>query len=418
MDDKSSAAAYHAELTSSSAAYRTYATTRQDLWKDPRFQQAQARLGRSGDYAAHYVQHLLPKLREHFGNNTEPKAAPLRFLDMGCAPGGLCETLLHRSGALQWSGVGVTLHEQDGGLPMDVGAIPDRFDIRYADVTHRDAFVHACVKDDEVGTFDFVNCGIVLDQTVRRKRSGGNTATQQPSDEDASSASTTPMISFGEQLYTQLLVAARALKSDGSGAVMMALKTDFPSLPEMIPTLATLIQHRSSHTKEESNDGYSPQEPSNTLPGSHTSVRVIPTMYTMTCGKKQFYTVVFGAHATAQLAEDVRRIWNLGTARYLAMKRTAIAAKRARDDNTVEGASVSSASKQKLVSVQNLVVSTLASSSGDGSVDAVVVESNGYVAHDAVSSVYATVTGKDLDAFFGMVSAALQQQASGQRLGR
>jgi hypothetical protein len=404
MEDKGSAAAYHAELTSSSAAYNTYATTRQDLWKDPRFQQAQARLGRSDDYAAHYVQHLLPKLKNHFLSNGHDKGATAvmqcRFLDMGCAPGGLCETLLHRSDSesLRWSGVGVTLHENDGGLPMELAAIPGRFDIRYADVTDRDGFVNTCVGDEDVGTFDFVNCGIVLDQTVRKKR-GEQTADQ--------SSSPPPMISFGEQLYTQLLVAARALRRDGHGCVMMALKTDFPSLPEMVPTLATLIKHRSHHTAEET---------ASISSGSDAAVRVIPTMYTMTCGKKQFYTVVLGAQATVQLAEDIRRIWNLGTVRYLAIKRTAIAAKRSRDE--VEGdADGKQPERAKLTSVQHLVVGSNGADV-DGSKNAtVVVASNGYAAHDAVATVYATVTGKDLDAFFGMVSLALQQQARGQRLG-
>lgn len=393
MADQGSAAAYHEQLSARSPSYLQYATTRQDLWKDPRFHQAQARLGHSSDYAQHYVQYLLPPLAQQFPSTGRQH---LRFLDMGCAPGGLCETLLHRAGnaTAHWSGVGVTLHENDGGLGMEVAPVQDRFEVRYGDVTHREAFIAECVREGEVGTFDLVNCGIVLDQTVRRKRTMGDTADISSADGNGNASAAPPMISFGEQLYTQLLVAARALRQDGSGVVMMALKTDFPSLPEMMPTLATLIK-------------------------SSSSVRVIPTMYTMTCGKKQFYSVALGVDATVQLAEGIRRIWNLGTARYLVMKRAAIATKRARDEDDTRTATVTG-SKGKLESVQHLVASggnaTIMTPSVTNTDSAVIVESSGFDACDTVAAVYATQTGKDLDIFFGMVSTALQSQARGQRL--
>lgn len=384
-----SAAAYHMELSAISAAYTTYAATRQDLWRNPNFQQARARLGHASDYARHYVEYLLPMLRH--GCPQDPScdstvrcvAKPRRFLDLGCAPGGLCEALLHRSvnpADPQWTGVGVTLAAADGGLAMEVADVPNRFEVRYADVTDRELFVRRCVPPSEEGTYDFVNCGIVLDQTVRQKRQSSSSDGATPQ---------VPLVSFGEQLYTQLLVAAAALRRDGKGVVMMALKTDFPSLPEVMPTLRMLIDNVSGGA----------------LNVGGGEVRIIPTMYTTTCGKKQFYVVVLGCNATIKLAEGIRGIWNRGTARYLALKRAAIATKRARAEDAAEP---NPTATKRLDSVQDLVDAK----HGD---TAELSTTNGLGARETVSCVYrATATGKDLDTFFSMVSNALGSQASRQ----
>lgn len=353
-DEAFSAAAFHKALCSVSSAYERYSTLRKELWADDTFQGPRAVLGQSDDYANHYRKSLLPILVE----GLEP-SSHRTFLDLGCAPGGLCKFLLQLwpEDKGSWTGVGVTLSPDIGGLAMQVED-DARLRICYADVVQHTAFVDACVTatstiGGEKAAFDFVNLGIVLDHTVRVKRQ-----------RDAEGAAS--HVSYGEQLFTQLTAAKNVLRSDGKGVLMLAMKTDFPSLPEVLPSLRR-------------------------LQAASREVRLIPTMYTESTGKKQFYVVAVGCLVTDALCDDLRRIWNLGTQRYLAMKRQAIEAKR----------TAGMALGVKGQRLQHL--------------PAVVVENNGYASEETVRDVYTnpegtqTVLGSDLDHFFTLVHSALSR---------
>ena len=85
------------------------------------------------------------------------KPAAKRFMDIGCAPGGLCAYFIKDLG---WSGVGFTLQIERGGLK-----------VRFKDPNLQ---VHPCdmsemesvqfISDKVLGQpkFDFINCGVVM----------------------------------------------------------------------------------------------------------------------------------------------------------------------------------------------------------------------------------------------------------------
>lgn len=85
------------------------------------------------------------------------KPASKRFMDIGCAPGGLCAYFIKDLG---WSGVGFTLQIERGGLKV-------RFKDPSLHVSHCDMSEMDSVNliDQTVAgqaKFDFINCGVVM----------------------------------------------------------------------------------------------------------------------------------------------------------------------------------------------------------------------------------------------------------------
>jgi hypothetical protein len=243
-----------------------------------------------------------------------------------------------------WQGVGVTLSPADGGLAMQFSH--PRLEVKYADVGDEASFI-ATAAACGLRCADLVNMGIVLDAVVKRGRSEAKQA-----------------VGFKEQLRTQLLAAMQCLRDDGRGVLMGALKIDFPSLPEVIPTLLLLQR-------------------------SCARLRVIPTMYTAECGKKQLYFVACGVTGLGDgLVKDVFSLWENGKKRYNALRTYAVNRKRQRDTED-----------QKV----DLNEATDIAAAYMGLYDSVATVSELYGAGGV---------GKDLDEFFGMVACALSRKHS------
>jgi len=258
---------FHDAIIRLCPAYKRLSETKLKGWNDSKgYVRPELSLGAHTDYAAHYAKVLLPLL-------TESHPSGGKFLDLGCAPGGLCTALTTTGGTTQslWKGVGVTLDPKEGGLAMQAPLNSSLVEIRYADVNHRDPFLAACVKKGEERTFDFVNLGIVLDGTVKM-RSEKN-------------------IPYCQQLTTQLHVALKALASGGS--LLIALKLDFPTLPEVIRTFGVFLDVCSA-------------------------MRMVPTMYTATHGRKQFYFLAQGLRLDTSIVDRLQDVWEEGRRRYVA----------------------------------------------------------------------------------------------------
>ena len=246
---------YHVELMSLSASYgdldaakRAVRTATADTYTRPTVV-----LGDALAYSNHYSVYFRPIVADKG-----------RFLDMGCAPGGLCHMLL----GVGWDGVGVTLSPSSGGLRMEV-AKEGVLTLRYADVMNSDEFVLVATDGLAKGTFDLVNMGIVVDKSVREKSEG--------------------VASYSDQIYTQLRVGLSVMKPSG-GTLMMALVWDFTTLPEVFQTL-------------------------DALRAVSTSVRVMPTMYTASHARKQMYVAACGCCMTDSLCQTLRTIWGTGAER-------------------------------------------------------------------------------------------------------
>lgn len=298
---------YHNALSALSSAYRMYADVKlrgyeQTSGGSAPYTRPAVTLGSAVEYAAHYTQYVVPLLIQ----NLAPAAAPSpseragRFLDMGCAPGGLCRCLIQHwprsvenNGApASWTGVGVTLAPEAGGLPMEFKH--DRLAVRFADVCDSEDFIEKSVLESERRTYDFVNLGIVLDARVKSR------------------ISTTRVVGYRAQLHTQLKVAQRAL-TPGAGCMMVAMKLDYPSLPEIIRTMALF-----SDVAE--------------------TLVVVPTLYTRCAGRKQFYLFAGKCAAlTDAWCDSVRAVWEEGKLRYHQHVERVFAAKRQREaaDTTV-----------------------------------------------------------------------------------
>lgn len=273
-------------------------------------------LGTSSDYADHYERYLNPKLQDaHIAREANTRKY---FLDFGAAPGGLCRCLLSRcrSNDCCWEGTAVTLGPSDGGLEMDEELLKfakmegeegqhsnndnkeqeseqhhfsSRLTVKYRDVCDTEKFVKACEKNGNKSEHwaDFVNCGIVLDAKVKSKKTG-------------------KVIGYGEQLFIQLASAMKALRDDGEGDVMVALRFDFPSLPETIPTIDLFRQHCTK------------------------GIFILPTLYTESCGRKQFYLLARGIVMTDAFCHQVKAIWDKGRERYVNLRKVVVTAREAK----------------------------------------------------------------------------------------
>lgn len=80
-----------------------------------------------------------------------------RFMDIGCAPGGLCAYFVKDLG---WSGIGFTLQLERGGLKVrfkDPG-----LEVHYCDMSEPESvdFISSTARGSP--KFDFINCGVVM----------------------------------------------------------------------------------------------------------------------------------------------------------------------------------------------------------------------------------------------------------------
>jgi hypothetical protein len=85
-----------------------------------------------------------------------------RFVDIGCAPGGLCAYMIRDLG---WSGYGFTLPYERGGLLVRFRD-DDNLRLSYCDMSEAGSVdqieSELSAGGDESGRFDFINCGVVL----------------------------------------------------------------------------------------------------------------------------------------------------------------------------------------------------------------------------------------------------------------
>ncbi|KAF4659494.1 hypothetical protein FOL47_007568 [Perkinsus chesapeaki] len=86
-----------------------------------------------------------------------------RFLDIGCAPGGLCAFFVED---LSWSGIGFSLPPEDGGLELKYHSDKLKFD--FCDMAREGEYLRIAEKvralDGEGATFGYVNLGVVIGQ--------------------------------------------------------------------------------------------------------------------------------------------------------------------------------------------------------------------------------------------------------------
>eukprot|EP00760_Papus_ankaliazontas_P031655 PhM_4_TR5387/c0_g1_i1/m.11415 len=275
---------YHDALLEALPSYRELATLKLKGWKDGHgYARPDLKLGGPRDYADHYQKTLMPILKK------DTDVVIRRFLDMGCAPGGLCQAMFEaypqeEDGPI--AGTGVTLDPKNGGLKMDFSH--PRLNVRYADVTDAETFIATAVPDADQRSYDFCNAGIVLDAAVKSMKTGR-------------------LVPYHEQLDTQLRVASRAVRP--GGWVMVAQKWDFTSLPEVLETFfffATVVE----------------------CPVMH----MMPCMYTATHARKQFYFLFKlpdGMALDGAVCDAVGGIWQKGRDRYMEFKRRAYEARKA-----------------------------------------------------------------------------------------
>eukprot|EP00759_Apiculatamorpha_spiralis_P020143 PhF_6_TR25647/c0_g1_i1/m.36093 len=272
-----SANPYHDELMKHCTPYRQLAELKLKGWKGQTYTRPNAPLARYESYAANYTKHLLPFL------HATPWEGYRKFIDLGCAPGGLCAALLGDADntTCKWKGVGVTLDPKAGGL--NVSFQHANLEVRYADINKGEEFLRQCsLKEDDL--FDFANLGIVLDAVVKQR--------------------TQEHLPYSVQLDRQLQVALKVLKPNGS--FMMPMKWDYTSLPETLQTIDVLL-------------------------ASGGVIHIVPSVYTADHGRKQFYLLTQGITVTKSLVESINEVWNKGRERYLAYR--SAKGKRDREDD-------------------------------------------------------------------------------------
>jgi len=257
---------YHVILLELSQSYRKLAAVKAEGWKaaGPYVPRPQQR-GTAEDYCRHYtavLQPLLPPRRV---------TPPQTFLDLGAAPGGLTIFLSRDHG---WKGTAITLGEPEGGIPMSKDYDPAQVTVRFADVTKVDEFMKVGVipreKEGESGTpfsptYDLINLGIVIDAVVGRF---------------------VERTSFSATFLTQLTLASTMLAPGGT--LMLVLGLTFATTDCVIVTLVRLASIAAG------------------------GVYVIPTLYTKSSARKQFYVVVndvLEGRLDDAFVTDMRSVW-------------------------------------------------------------------------------------------------------------
>ncbi|KNH08878.1 hypothetical protein XU18_0733 [Perkinsela sp. CCAP 1560/4] len=263
---------FHDELQLKCPAYKALSDAKLRGWKSETYVRPRVVLATYEKYADNYRVHLLPKLPPSDGTQLRSK-----FFDMGSAPGGLCQAILEwpcmPDGRNNWYGVAVTLDPAEGGIPMRY--VNESLEVRFANVQSEERFLEDSVHAEDVEAYSFVNMGIVIDYNVRRHLNGS--------------------VPFYQQLTTQIRATKLLLKPKGS--FMMVLNWDYHSLPEVLCTFHILLQHADA-------------------------LHMLPTVYTSTAGRKQFYLLVNGVTLTTELLDDLTTAWRKGFLRHsVALKR-------------------------------------------------------------------------------------------------
>ena len=80
-----------------------------------------------------------------------------RFIDIGCAPGGLCAYFVRDLG---WSGVGFTLQLERGGLKVRFK--DPNLRVHHCDMSDMDSVDLISQAVGGAGKYDFINCGVVM----------------------------------------------------------------------------------------------------------------------------------------------------------------------------------------------------------------------------------------------------------------
>ena len=80
-----------------------------------------------------------------------------RFMDIGCAPGGLCAYFIRDLG---WSGVGFTLQIERGGLKVRFK--DPNLQVSYCDMSDLDSVRYISESVMGMTKFDYINCGVVM----------------------------------------------------------------------------------------------------------------------------------------------------------------------------------------------------------------------------------------------------------------
>jgi hypothetical protein len=80
-----------------------------------------------------------------------------RFMDIGCAPGGLCAYFIRDLG---WSGVGFTLQIERGGLRVRFK--DQALQVHPCDMSEMESVAFITEKVSNMPKFNFINCGVVM----------------------------------------------------------------------------------------------------------------------------------------------------------------------------------------------------------------------------------------------------------------
>eukprot|EP00759_Apiculatamorpha_spiralis_P044894 PhF_6_TR41704/c0_g1_i3/m.63270 len=270
--------AFHIALQELSNEYRILCKVKEAGWsRTNEYTPKPEQRGTAVAYSEHYetVFHEIPTLT--FSLLSEV-VGPKQFLDLGAAPGGFSLFLLKQ----QWCGIGVTLDEAVGGIPMEVEE-SGRYRIVTADVLQEAEFHQIC--NEAVSTYlskpprqehqqasstpppphvDFVNLGIVIDQVVKHRRQVKS--------------------KFSETLHTQMRVASQVLAPGGTLMFVLGLTRWLEDC--IVKTLDAMSAI------------------------STQGVHILTTMYTKSSGRKQMYVVCLGVHGlTTEVVEKIRMIW-------------------------------------------------------------------------------------------------------------
>jgi hypothetical protein len=114
------------------------------------------RAGKGPSYDKYYdfYKKLFLSATEHAGIfNVSGK----RFMDIGCAPGGLCAYFIKDLG---WSGVGFTLQIERGGLKVRFK--DPNLQVSFCDMSDMDSVRAITETVSSMPKFDFINCGVVM----------------------------------------------------------------------------------------------------------------------------------------------------------------------------------------------------------------------------------------------------------------
>ena len=301
--------AFHEELQRVCSAYKALSDAKLRGWNSKTYVRPHVSLASCKEYAENYTKHLIPKLKVADSGSLRSK-----FYDIGSAPGGLCQAFLEAEAAgdvrNKWFGVALTLDPENGGIEMKYKN--DSLEVRYADVHEGEKFLEIAVKQADENSYDFVNMGIVVDSNVKKYLNKS--------------------VQYHEQLITQLRAAQLLLKPGGS--FMMVLNLDYPSLPEVLCAMHTLLKHAKS-------------------------LHMIPTVYSKSAGRKQFYLLVSEITLTHEMVDELSAIWKKGHTRHVASRKRKL---QERKDEDVELTGDESASMRFSSDFVKEVIQAIASS--------------------------------------------------------